>query len=172
MVDEIPTPTTPAGTPETPAVETPKPDEKPALTEVKDLPEWAQTEITSLRNESANYRTKFRDAEAKIAAAKTPEEFETAVRERDEQITTLQTQFDRERVARKFNLPDDLAERLRGATPEELEADAKALQKYADTGSSTPPEDLKGGLTPDDDNQDAFDPKAAAKAALKRRYRL
>lgn len=34
-------------------------------------------------------------------------------------------------IAQKFNLPDELRDRLRGDTAEELEADAKALAKFA-----------------------------------------
>ena len=59
---------------ETPEVE--EKDEKPALTA-----EQLAAELTRVRSEAANYRTKLRDAEAKLENAKTPEDIEAAVAE-------------------------------------------------------------------------------------------
>ena len=41
-------------------------------------------------------------------------------------------------VAQKFNLPDELRDRLRGETVEELEGDAKGLAKFATTKREAP----------------------------------
>ncbi|MGI5530160.1 hypothetical protein ACQEVX_23055 [Streptomyces syringium] len=63
-------------------------------------------------------------------------------------------------VARKFELPDEFAARLRGTTAEELEADAKALRAYL---APPPPESLGGGLTPSDEDDGEMDPRALAR---------
>jgi hypothetical protein len=127
-----------------------------------ELPDWARKRLTKANAEAANYRTRLRDAETKLGSAKTVEEFETAVTDLKTANERLEAELLRERVARKFDLPDDLAGRLHGATVEELEADAKALAKYAST-PATPPGSLSGGLDPSDD--DVFDPVAEARKA-------
>lgn len=68
-------------------------------------------------------------------------------------------------VARKFDLPETLAGRLRGETPEELEADAKALQALVTPG---PPPFLGGGLDPSDEDDGEMDPRKLARRS--RRY--
>lgn len=130
------------------------------------LPEWARKRITRANAEAANYRTRLREAETRLEGAKTSQEYEAAVADIKARNMELEQQLIRERVARKYHLPDDLATRLRGATTEELEADAKALQKYA---APAEPVVLSGGLNPADDS-DTFDPvKEARKARAARR---
>ncbi|WP_237530468.1 hypothetical protein [Streptomyces sp. SID3212] len=63
-------------------------------------------------------------------------------------------------VARKYELPDELAARLRGTTAEELEADAKALQALL---APAAPESLGGGLNPSDEDDGEMDPRALAR---------
>ncbi|WP_239146745.1 hypothetical protein [Streptomyces sp. SID10815] len=63
-------------------------------------------------------------------------------------------------VARRFDLPDELAGRLRGATPEELEADAKALRALL---APAAPESLGGGLDPSDQDDGEMDPRTLAR---------
>ncbi|MFF3017109.1 hypothetical protein [Streptomyces sp. NPDC057939] len=63
-------------------------------------------------------------------------------------------------VARKYDLPDELTSRLRGATAEELEADAKTLQALL---APKRPEQLGGGLTPSDEDDGEMDPRALAR---------
>ncbi|MFD6636763.1 hypothetical protein ACFWDN_13210 [Micromonospora chalcea] len=132
-----------------------------------ELPKWAREKLTKANAEAANYRTRLREVEKKLSEAKTPEDFETATKELREANVNLERQLLRERVARKAGLPDDLAERLQGATQEELEADAKKLQKYAAAPSTTG--DLRGGLDPSDE-EDVFDPVKAAREARANRY--
>lgn len=130
------------------------------------LPEWARTKLTKANSEAASYRTQLREVQASLANAKTPEEFEAATNELNTKIEALETQLLRSTVARKFNLPDDLADRLRGGTEEELEADAKALQKYAAPAGDP---DLSGGLDPSEESEE-FDAVAEARKARQRRY--
>ncbi|MEU2854148.1 hypothetical protein [Streptomyces syringium] len=63
-------------------------------------------------------------------------------------------------VARRFDLPDELSSRLRGATAEELEADAKALQTLLIPKT---PESLGGGLNPSDQDDGEMDPRVLAR---------
>jgi hypothetical protein len=130
------------------------------------LPEWVRKELTSTRAEAANYRTKLRDAEAKLAGAKTPEEFEAAKAELSAKVAELEKSVTVATVARKFELPDELAALLKGDTPEELEACAKTLQKYA---TPAEPKALDGGLNPGTAGDNADDPAAAARRAVRNR---
>ncbi|MFE7463098.1 hypothetical protein ACFU6R_03200 [Streptomyces sp. NPDC057499] len=158
-------------TPQTPPEgETPQSDgaesteEKPAEESVP--PEVLRKKLTDANAEAANYRTKLRETEVKLSGAKTLEEFEAATSELRGQIETLERQILLNNVAAKFELPPALAKRLAGTTPEELEADAKELQKLV---APPAPESLGGGLTPSDGEED-FDPVKAARAARSRRY--
>jgi len=63
-------------------------------------------------------------------------------------------------VARKYDLPDELAARLRGSTVEELEADARTLAALL---APKAPESLGGGLTPSDDDDGEMDPRVLAR---------
>jgi hypothetical protein len=149
-----------------PEGETPKGDETPS-TEEAPAEEVLRKKLTDANAEAANYRTKLRETEAKLSSAKTVEEFEAATAELKGQIETLERTILLNNVAAKYELPEVLAKRLNGATPEELEADAKELQKLI---APAAPESLGGGLNPEDDADD-FDPVKAAQAARRsRRY--
>jgi hypothetical protein len=154
-----------------PEGETPKGDETPSTEEApaeESVPsEVLRKKLTDANAEAANYRTKLRETEAKLSSAKTVEEFEAATAELKGQIETLERTILLNNVAAKYELPEVLAKRLNGATPEELEADAKELQKLI---APAAPESLGGGLNPEDDADD-FDPVKAAQAARRsRRY--
>lgn len=159
---EQPPNTDPAGDPsaEQPPGTEPDSDKDGAEDE---LPEWARKKLTRTNAEAANYRTRLREAEAQLAEAKTTEEFETALADMREKNAALEAEIQRGNAARKYGLPDDLAARLQGSTPEELDADAKALAKYA-ASTTAPPERLSGGLDPTD-SDDVFDPVAEARRA-------
>ncbi|MFG1602854.1 hypothetical protein [Actinoplanes sp. NPDC049265] len=145
------TPAEPAGT-EQPSAEDNRLD--------GELPEWARKRLTRANAEAANYRTRLREAEARLDGAKTAEEYEQAVADIKTRNAELEQQLARERVARKFSLPNDLAERLHGGTVEELEADAAKLQKYA---APAEPVALSGGLDPTDDSDTETDPRVLAR---------
>ncbi|AGM12032.1 scaffolding protein [Streptomyces phage Godpower] len=147
-------------TEEKPEGETPKTDSE------DDLPDWAKKELTKTRGEAANYRVKLREAEGALKNAKTVEEYEAATAQLSDKIAELETQLVREKVARKYELPDELAARLQGADEAALEADAKALQKFV---TPAVPESLGGGLTPDD-GEDDFDPVKAVANYRRSRY--
>lgn len=126
-----------------------------------DWSESARAEITKVRNEAARYRTRLREVEEKFKDAKTPEEFEAAVNEQTERNRALESELLRERIARKFDLPDDLAEVLKGDDEKSLTEHAKKLQKYAGTISGDG--DVRGGLDPNDDDDEPSDPAALAR---------
>ncbi|QXE39413.1 hypothetical protein KQY30_25820 [Streptomyces sp. GMY02] len=124
------------------------------------LPEWARKELTKVRGEAASYRTRLRDAESKLSEAKSPEEFEAALTEVKAKNAELEHSLVVASVARKFELPDELAGRLRGSTSQELETDAKALQALL---APAAPESLGGGLTPSDEDDGEMDPRKLAR---------
>jgi hypothetical protein len=154
---------------ENPPGETPpeqKPDDKAgaggeSTNEEDQLPPWARKELAKVRGEAAGYRTRLRDAETKLSEAKTPEEVEAALADVKAKNAELERSLVVASVARKYDLPEELAGRLRGATPEELEADAKALQALVTPAA---PPALGGGLTPSDDEDDGeMDPRKLAR---------
>lgn len=140
------------------------PDDHPLREHVKSL----NAEAAAKRVENRSLRENVEQLQAQLAEAKTPEEFQAAVDEYKGKLEQTQAEVMRERVARKFNLPDALAERLRGSTEEELTADAESLRELI--GEPTPPATPKnppsGGLNP---GNKAEDP--AAKAARIRQRR-
>lgn len=113
-------------------------------------PNKAKSEIEKLRRENAAKRVKMKELQESLeqasALATTKEELEQAVNEYKSKVTELETSILRADVARRYNLPDALVERLQGDTAEELEADAKALASLVKTPSE--PARLKGGLNP------------------------
>ncbi|MGP4083349.1 hypothetical protein [Streptomyces sp. KR55] len=121
-----------------------------------DLSDWARKELAKVRNEAAGYRTRLRDAETKLSVAKSPEEFEAALADVKAKNADLERSILVSTVARRFDLPEALAGRLHGKTPEELEADAKALQALVTQGS---PATLGGGLDPSDEDDGEMDPR-------------
>lgn len=154
---------TETGTETPPEGETPVEDEKPALTV-----EQLQAEVEKTRREAAGYRTRLREAEAKLADAKTPEDIEAAVAEFREQNAKLERNILVNKVATKYELPAELAARLQGADEAALDADAKALAALI---TKTTPESLSGGLRPGESDEE-FDPVAAAHAAKKQMRRF
>ncbi|ATI18949.1 head scaffolding protein [Streptomyces phage Tefunt] len=143
-------------------------EEKPAETPVDETvpADVLRKQVTSANAEAANYRTKLRETEAKLSQAKTLEEFEAATSELKGQIEALERQILLKDVAAKYELPEALAKRLTGTTPEELEADAKELHKLV---AAPEPESLGGGLTPEGDTDD-FDPVKAVADFRRSRY--
>lgn len=139
-----------------PAAETPPADTPPAEPEQPEatedeatdpnedqLEEWVRKTLRDVRSEAAKYRTRLREMEAKFKDAKTLDEFNAAL----DAAKGENTQLERELVAIKYKLPEDLAAVLKGSTREELEAHAKVLAKYAPADDSEP-KDVEGGLSP------------------------
>lgn len=102
--------------------------------EAFDLPR-AMTLIEKLRGEIKELKPKAKQAEELAQAQKQREEAEmTEVQKLSKRLAETETALKAERraaqaagIAAKFGLPAPLAERLKGETPEEMEADAKAL---------------------------------------------
>lgn len=122
--------------------------------------EDALKELARVRQEAASRRTELRDVQAKLASAKTPEEFAAVQGE----VATLSRQILVRDVADDAGLPKDLREVLKGDTEEELKAHAAILKKYIPQQDAPPPPSLGGGLDPSDsdDDEDSLDPKALA----------
>ncbi|MER6314616.1 hypothetical protein ABT237_12715 [Streptomyces sp. NPDC001581] len=136
------------------------PAEQPGLEGERALPEWARKELTKVRGEAASYRTRLRDAETKLNEATSPEQVEAALTELKAQNAELERSILRAAVARRYELPVDLADALRGDDEKALEAHAKVLAKYVP--ASLPPS-LGGGLTPDDGGEGEMDPRKLAR---------
>lgn len=138
--------------------------------DVKALPQWAQDLISQVRGEAANYRTQLRESQNALEKAKTPEDIEKATTELREANARLERDLLIERVAAKHGLPEDLKARLKGDTEKDLEADAANLSKFVPkVEERIDPENLSGGLNPND-SSDTFDPVAEAKKARATRY--
>ncbi|MBA0054290.1 hypothetical protein E0L36_26595 [Streptomyces sp. AJS327] len=146
---EEPTESTEVTTPEhVPGPETPQESREPAPEapeeggQAEDLDVDAlRAELKAARSEAAKYRVKTRELNDSLGKAKTPEEFE-AVQAR---ALELETSLHRERLARKYNLPEALAARITGDDDDARDADAKALAEafHARSGGIG-----KGGLDP------------------------
>jgi len=99
--------------PETPAlVQTT--EAKPATLSIDD----ALAALDKARKEAAKYRVEKREAKDELT----------------QRISALENQVreaKRETIAARYNLPAELAARLKGETAEELEADAKTLAAFA-----------------------------------------
>ena len=142
-----------------------KADDKPTGDEELS-PEVLRKELTKVRGEAANYRTKYREATEALSKAKTPEEITAATAEFTDKIATLEHSILRSAIATKHDLPADLADALKGATEAELEAHAKMLAKYTGTVAPT---DLNGGLDPSDKDDGEMDPGKLARKHSTRR---
>jgi hypothetical protein len=152
---QAPPVTDPAAAPPAPPATTP-----PAPTNnVDELPEWARKAIEKGNTEAATYRTKLRDAEAKLGAAKSQEDIDAAIAE----LKTSNAKLERDLLVATVgaDLPPELRELLKGETEAELKAHADVLRKFAAPAGPTPPSNLNGGLDPTK-NKDEFDPEAFA----------
>lgn len=103
----------------------------------------AAERIRKLQSEAKNLRERAKTAEQKAAGAD----------EKDQRISSLEGELLRERVGRRLNLPDELVDRLRGNSEEEVLADAEKLVSIVGKtpGTKRPTETLRGGGDPDED---------------------
>lgn len=134
---------------ETPPVVEPVVEVEPVVAEPTDeeieeggeeLPTWAREKLTKANAEAANYRTRLRDSEATVASLKEEHVTDKAAIVADNRALLI------ENVALKNKLPKKLADRLKGDTREEIEADAKELAEFFDIEEEEL--ELHGGLTP------------------------
>lgn len=122
-------------------------------------PEQILKELKEARAEAAKYRKTVRDQEtaAQEAQRKAAEEqgnFKTLYEQAQQKQAELQQRIEarerldlQARVAKAAGLPDDLASRLQGATPEELAADAAALAKLLAPAAPAQPQPPATGAT-------------------------
>jgi hypothetical protein len=126
--------------PQKPAVE------PPVVEEVFDK-ERAMALITKLRGEVKSLEPKAKKADDLEAAEKARKEAELPEIERlkkethelQSQLKKLQITQQRNDVAHKIGLPDVFADRIKGETPEEMEADAKLIFDALPKGPKPPP---------------------------------
>lgn len=141
--------------PEGQAAET-TPEEKAAADKLSH--DDALSALESTRKEAANYRTRAREAEEKLAKAKTPDEVTEIVNDMKRDRENAERSLLVENVALRHNLPDDLAALLKGDTREALDAHAATLAKYVPKSEEQEEQGTpRGGLTPDSED-DGFDP--------------
>jgi ribosomal protein L12E/L44/L45/RPP1/RPP2 len=104
---------------------------------VSELPKWAQDELTRARNDAASYRTRLRETETARdglqASLNTEEQKAKALEVEVGDLKVSNTKLD---VALEAHVGDKekakikaFADRLRGATPEELVADGKSMME-------------------------------------------
>ncbi|MFB7188402.1 hypothetical protein ACFCZT_24535 [Streptomyces sp. NPDC056230] len=136
-------------------------DDKGSASREDDLPEWARKELKSVRDEAARRRNEAKTLKTQLESAKSPEDY-AAIEQR---AAGFEADLNRERLARKYDLPDVIAKRIQGATDDEREADAKALAAEL---VKTAPADVRGGLDPTESADDT-DPAALAAKVRRRR---
>lgn len=124
-------------------------------------PDKAAERIRKIQSENKNLRERAKTAEQKAAG----------VDEKDKRISSLEGELLRERVGRRLSLPDELVDRLRGNSEEEILADAEKLVgllgKPATPGRK-PAENLRGGLDPEKEPEE--DPREVARRVRARGY--
>lgn len=123
-------------------------------------PDKAADRIRKLQSEAKNLRERVKAAEPKAASAD----------EKDKRISSLERDLLRERVGRRLSLPDELVDRLRGDTEDELLADAEKLVGLLGKPASgrKPAENLRGGLSPEKEPEE--DPREVARRIKARGY--
>ncbi|MEU7200272.1 hypothetical protein [Streptomyces sp. NPDC045470] len=121
-----------------------------------------RAELKAARDEAARYRVKARETREALKAAKTPEEV-AQIQARAEE---LEGELQRERLGRKYNLPDVFATLIQGQDDDAREAHAKAL---AEAFHKRPAGAGRGGLDPTDQPV-ANDPAALAASIPRGRH--
>lgn len=168
--------TEPTNEPATEPANEPAESKEPEGGEQPEPKTFDEAYVKQLREESASYRTKLREAEDRLKEAKTPEEVEAIRQEMakeredaDKKAAEEAHQLMVENVALTYKLPPKLAKKLAGSTREELEADAKELAEFAPKADDDEDVDLEGGLTPRNRDSDPDDPRELAQKYGRRR---
>lgn len=106
---------------------------KANASDVSQLPEWAQSELSRARNDAANYRTRLREAEAARDSLQTSLDAEaTKVKNleathEDTKLAGLKFEAALDALGIDASPANALADRLRGNTIDELKTDAKSV---------------------------------------------
>lgn len=123
------------------------------------LPEWARAAIKRGNDEAASYRTQLREAQGKLAEAKTPEDIAAATKEWQEKFEAsekqrVETELSAARTLAQttLGLTELQASRLVGTNADEITADAKAfatdLGLINPDGTPVPPKRERRQRTP------------------------
>jgi hypothetical protein len=149
--------------------------QKPAEPAVPAAPLISAADLKILQDAAAELKT-FKDAQLseqeRAAQAKADAESRAAAAEA--RLAELQATADRARVAAENGLPAFLVDRLKGDTPEEMEADAKALAESL-KGTATanlrtkPVATVQGGGAAESNDPGEIDPVKLAAKILARR---
>jgi len=178
MDDNTPTEDSGEGSQDEPIVDTESGENEPEegveeeSTDESDKPKLSHDDalkaLKKVRNEAADWRTRYRDLEGKLAEAKTADQVDEIVNAMKVERESAERELLVENIALKHRLPDELATALKGNTREELEAHAKVLAKFVPS-EDIDPDRGAGGLDPNDEDG-SFDPVKLARAARTRRY--
>lgn len=126
-------------------------------TDEDELPEWVKKELKKARSQAASYRTKFGEASTKLAEAVSPEDFKKVQDDLAEANLLLET----ERIASKYELPDELRAVLKGDTVEQITESAELLAKFV--GGNVDTDNLSGGLDPTSNGSTKESPRDLAR---------
>lgn len=105
------------------------------------LPEewsWTKNAVETANREAAARRVALNELKEATKDAKTPDEFDAAVKAHETKQTALEAELARTRAARKHNLDDDVLEFLTGTTEEQIEAQAAKLASLKPASQGTP----------------------------------
>lgn len=142
-------------------------------------PEDLRAALTEARRDAASQRSRrkaleesAKELEKRLGDMKSPEDVEALLQQIREESAAKERALLAENVAVTAGLPSSFAERLKGTTREELEADAKALAELLNpvVSKGTGGSDGRGGLDPSAKADADFDPVAeVAKHSRRRR---
>lgn len=124
----------------------------PEAKSVSDLPKWAQDELSRARNDAASYRTKLRETEAARDGLKTSLDDEASkktaleVEVNDLKLGSTKLDVALEAYGVEKDKVKAFADRLRGATPEELAADGKSIMETFGVAPTKRATDRSAGL--------------------------
>ncbi|MEU7639871.1 hypothetical protein AB0C11_27900 [Streptomyces sp. NPDC039016] len=152
MADAPDAPVTPDTTPTGSTTPTEPPGQEPAAgNDETTLPDWARSELTRARDEAARRRIELRELKDQLAGMADPAEAQAAIQLAHDRLAETEQRLTRERLGRKYQLPDTLVGRIQGEDDEAMEQDAKALaDELAPAAAGRPPrpDRLQGGGDP------------------------
>lgn len=121
--------------------------------------EDALAALKSTRKSEARTRQRLKTLEDQLSKAKSEDEVKELIEASKAESAEESKNLVRENVALRHGLPDDLAEVIKGETREEMDEHAKRLAQYVSQSGDATPDQLGGGLDPNQSDQQ-FDPKA------------
>lgn len=134
--------------------------------------DWRDAELAKVRKEAATARINLRDYKKQVEETMIlKSDLDSKLAEKDAELDKLKLQIDKETVARKHGLPDDVMEFLNGGTVEELEAQAVKLAGFAGkVNPSGPTPNPGGGFNPgSSESLEDLDPISLAEKIAPRR---